>query len=293
MKQLLLILVLSSLFVKNYAQSACDSPLLVKDSVVQLKTSQKESWIKFKAKGGELKLKVTPTADSQEIPYEIYPVSYCQSIAGHLVRPTRTVGTGLKVLTDELWNYTLEEGVCVCDNCLSKVKLSPNRKLILEQETFYLMKVSSKGEPIEISFSWFNIEQGKKVFNLSSGAESLEKNMVFQLKTVQFVASRTDFLNKNTPLELDSLFQFLNKNEAVKVAIIGHVNGPINNRPTHFQALSSARAKKIKDYLIQKGIAKNRVTSEGRSNKEMRFPRPKTEWEASQNRRVEVKILAL
>jgi len=274
-------------------QNDCKNAVFIKDSTLTLNSATNDTWLKFKAKGSVLNLGVISAKDGTQIPYTIYPSNYnCNSIASESVRPTRTIGTGLSVLTEELWQLTLDEGICVCDNCLSKVLLSPNRNLKVQQEKMYLLKIHAHGQKVMITSKWFEIDKTKKVFSLDAATETLEVGMKFQLKMVQFVASKTDYLNRETPQELDSLFRFLNKNKSLKVMIVGHVNGPTNFNQQHFKRLSSDRAKKIKDYLIDRGISQSRVNSIGKSNTEMRFPRPRTEWEAQQNRRVEVEVVS-
>jgi outer membrane protein OmpA-like peptidoglycan-associated protein len=289
-----LILALQLLFSSvAYAKYDCNSAVFIKDSIEHVSSGKNDTWLKFKAKGSVLNLKIVSEKDGTQIPYTIYPSkNSCSSITNGQVRPTRTVGTGLSVLTEELWQLTLDEGVCVCDNCLSKVILSPNRNLNVQQEKMYLLKIHGHGQKVMVTSKWSNVDKNKKVFELDASNESLEVGMKFQLKTVQFVASKTDYLNRKTPEELNALFQFLEKNKSLKVVIVGHVNGPTNYNQQHFMQLSSARAKKIKDYLINRGINQSRVNSTGKSNTEMKFPRPRTEWEAQQNRRVEVEIVS-
>lgn len=283
------------IFVSNLtiAQLTCDKAVFIKDSVKVINVAKPNLWLKFKAKGAVLNLTIVSASTGDQLQYTMYPLSDCNRIDSGLVKPTRHVGTGLSVLTDELWQVTVDKGICVCDNCLSKVKLSPNRNLVVEQEKMYLLKIHANGQTVKITSKWFGIDNKKKVFDLNSPSETLEIGMTFQLKMVQFVASRTDYLNKETPQELDSLYQFLSTNESVNILIEGHVNGPTKYKQEHFMQLSSDRAKKIKDYLINRGINKSRVNSIGKSNTAMRYPSPKTEWEAQQNRRVEVKIVSL
>lgn len=293
MKINLLLAVLYCFSIGAWAQNDCKSPVLLKDSLVVLSGSKTGLWLKFKAKGSVLNTKVVSSSDGSQLPYTIYPMKSCEYIKLGYVEPTRIVGTGLAVLTNELWQLTLNEGICACDNCLSKVKLSPNRDLNLVQEKMYLMHIDTKGQEVKISSKWSKIDESRKVFSLKADADYLEVGMKFHLKEVQFVPSKTDFLYKGTEQKLDSLYDFLAQNKSIEVIIEGHVNGPSNYKSDRFQQLSSDRAKKIRDYLVAKGINGSRVKSVGKSNTEMRYPRPKTEWQAQQNRRVEVKITSL
>lgn len=89
---------------------------------------------------------------------------------------------------------------------------------------------------------------------------------------------------------LEQLYNFLKENEDLKIEIQGHVNGTSNGH-RFYQPLSDDRANAIKDYLIQNGIDKNRLSAKGYSNKFMIYPNPISEIESSKNRRVEILIL--
>jgi len=275
------------------SQKRCDQAIFVKDSLVITGEGYSDTWLKFKAKGSVLNINIVSVDEATSVPYTIYPLKDCTNISNGYVEPIRTVGTGLSVMTEEIWQLTLDQGICVCDHCLSKIILSPQRDLKLVQEKMYLVKIHNKGQKVKVKSKWSQVDKTKKVFDLTASVESLEVGMKLQLKEVQFVASKTAYLNKETEVELDSLYQFLNANKTVKVMIEGHVNGPTSFHKEHFLQLSTDRAKRIKDYLIGRGIDKSRVQSIGKSNTEMKFPSPKTEWQAQQNRRVEVRITAL
>ena len=278
------------------AQSTCDQAVFIGDSIVLESSLKSDLWIKFKAKGALLQLAVLNAKTNELLPYTLYPdgpSGNCALIEKKLLRPTRRMGFGIAELTQELWDMTLNDGICTCNNCLSRITLNPNRKLSLTQENMYLLHVKAEGESVKVHLQWSEVDKEKKVFTLNSGVESLEVGMTSRLKMVQFVASKTAYLNKNALQELDSLVNFLAQNKSVFVRIEGHVNGPTNHKSAYFLQLSDARAKKIKGYLIAQGIDQSRISALGKSNTEMKFPRPKTEWQAQQNRRVEVRIMSL
>lgn len=271
----------------------CDKPILLKDSVLVYELKDSVSWFKFKAKGAELNLSLKWESYDGQISYQLFKGNNCEEVQNEFFFPIRSVEMGVNVLTKELWDYTVKNGNCVCKHCIAKVHLSQKNTLQLDQEAFYFIKVNHQKGTLKFDFKWSSIDHSKKVFTLDNSFEGLEKGMIYQLKTVQFVASRTDFINKNTPLELDSLYDFLNTNGNVKINVVGHVNGPFNTDPEGYQKLSTARAEKIKDYLTGKGIATYRITFEGKSNSMMKYPSPKFEWQAQENRRVEIIISEL
>lgn len=272
----------------------CDNALFLKQNsnLLTLQDST-ATWIKFKAKGGSLALSLNWTNSDSAVNYSVYNESHCTSAGKVIQWPVRQVTSGIKALTEELWNYTVENGNCVCTRCLSKVNLTQSNVLELAQEHYYYLKVLQNKGPISINLKWGDIDSSKRVFSFQSGVEDLELGMIYQLKTVQFIPSKTVFINKNTPMELDSLYGFLVAHPKVKIDVIGHVNGPFNHDLEGYQKLSVARAKKIKDYLVSLGLSEERVSYKGKGNSEMKYPSPKEEWQAQQNRRVEIVITDL
>ena len=89
---------------------------------------------------------------------------------------------------------------------------------------------------------------------------------------------------------LEEVYEFLNANPSVSVEIGGHTN----TIPPHeyCDQLSNARAKKVAEFLYERGIPKSRVTFKGYGKRE-----PLTDSTSLQgrqkNQRVEIKILQI
>lgn len=93
---------------------------------------------------------------------------------------------------------------------------------------------------------------------------------------------------------LEGVYNFLEMESHLKVELGGHVNrpneAPIAETDRSF-ILSQERAKAVYDYLIEKGISKERLSYKGYGNWEMINPNAKTPMEEIVNRRVELKII--
>ena len=113
--------------------------------------------------------------------------------------------------------------------------------------------------------------------------------MVYQMKNLFFIPATPNFL-KRSLTELEKLKLFLAKNEVLKVEVRGHVNGPMQANLEFYQQLSDDRASAVKTFLIENGVDAKRISTRGMSNKEMRYTSPKNEFEAVENRRVEIVI---
>lgn len=115
------------------------------------------------------------------------------------------------------------------------------------------------------------------------------------LKNFYFVGNEAILLKSSEP-ELPKLLKFMRYNPLITVEIGGHINlpfvSPVPEDSWSFQ-LSVRRAKTVYDYLLEQGIEPIRMSFKGYGNWQMRFPKAKNERESSQNRRVEIKVVAI
>jgi OmpA-OmpF porin, OOP family len=110
------------------------------------------------------------------------------------------------------------------------------------------------------------------------------ENKPFIFKNLFFERGKADIL-PHSFVELDSIIQYLKIKDKLKIKIDGHTDS--EDTPQFNQKLSERRAKAVADYFIQKGISKERITTEGFG--ETRHATHNDTKEARQlNRRVEV-----
>ena len=84
----------------------------------------------------------------------------------------------------------------------------------------------------------------------------------------------------------------MTENPRVVIEVEGHVNGPGQKNSKDYKALSYSRAYSVKSYLMKNGIEKARIDFKGYGNSKMLYPAPKSQYQESANRRVEIKILS-
>lgn len=117
------------------------------------------------------------------------------------------------------------------------------------------------------------------------------------LRNINFVGGRHQLLPESQPM-LDELLEVMRDNPALIIRVEGHIccePTPDDGRDmeTGLHNLSEARAKAVKDYLLDNGIAENRVTYKGFGHSTPLYPFPeKSEEEMKLNRRVEIKIIS-
>lgn len=110
------------------------------------------------------------------------------------------------------------------------------------------------------------------------------------LRNIQFQPDKAEF-HSNSWGELQSLTRFLEANPDVKIEIGGHINGPDGSSRAG-KKMSKKRARAVYDYLLKRGIDKNRLKYQGYGNSQMIYPKPDNEHQAEMNRRVEIKIIS-
>jgi outer membrane protein OmpA-like peptidoglycan-associated protein len=129
--------------------------------------------------------------------------------------------------------------------------------------------------------------------DIRSVLPKLKKGEKYRVNSINFLGGTDVLLFESYP-SVDALYMLMKKNKKMIIRIEGHVHRP--GKPvedSENQNLSEYRAKRVYDYLIKKGIEKERMSTIGFSNKYMIYPNAVSEKEASANRRVEINVLSI
>ncbi len=124
--------------------------------------------------------------------------------------------------------------------------------------------------------------------------EALDKETIVEGQTIKienlYFRADTSSINFESLPALDELYTFLQENSSIKVEVGGHTNGVPPD--SYCDKLSKARAKAVADYIIDKGIGKDRISYVGYGK---RYPiaTNDTKEGRKKNQRVEIKILSL
>jgi outer membrane protein OmpA-like peptidoglycan-associated protein len=122
----------------------------------------------------------------------------------------------------------------------------------------------------------------------------LKIGKTYRFENLVFKGGTAELIPQSEPI-MENLYKLMSKNPKLKISIEGHINNPVDmyNRTSNKEALelSEQRAKRVFDYLVEKGIDSNRMVTIGHGDKKMLFPKAKNEEEMEQNRRVELKVL--
>ncbi len=115
----------------------------------------------------------------------------------------------------------------------------------------------------------------------------IEVGQSIRLNNIFFDPAKS-ILKKESFPELDRVSDFLNASPELKIEIAGHTDN-VGNATTN-QKLSFNRAKAVTDYVIKKGVAKDRVVAKGYGAAKP-VASNKTKDGKAQNRRVEFTVL--
>lgn len=115
----------------------------------------------------------------------------------------------------------------------------------------------------------------------------IKKGETFTVHHLHFATNKTRIL-PSSEAALNDLYMYLERNPEVRIKIIGHTDS-VGRRKAN-QRLSEGRANAVRDELIDRGIAPDRIEAEGRGKDEP-IDTNDTEEGRQNNRRVKIEIL--
>ncbi|PWH85624.1 OmpA family protein [Brumimicrobium oceani] len=118
--------------------------------------------------------------------------------------------------------------------------------------------------------------------------EPIQTNQSIELEGLEFV-SQSDVLLPSAYVKLKRLKDFMANNSGVEIEVQGHVHR-FGKNTWRARRLSKRRANKVKEYLVDTGIKKSRISAVGLGNTQMKHPDAKSDVEIQANRRVEIRI---
>jgi outer membrane protein OmpA-like peptidoglycan-associated protein len=139
----------------------------------------------------------------------------------------------------------------------------------------------------EITYTPIEIET-KSSEKLNVILPKLKKGLKAPINSINFAGGKSILLKTAYP-SLRRLVKLMKKNKELKIHIVGHTNG-CDGSITFNQELSESRAEITQEYLINKGIKGDRITTEGRNCQEMLYSITSNEKLQALNRRIEVNV---
>lgn len=160
-------------------------------------------------------------------------------------------------------------------------------------DDFKVWNRSLNTKEVSLLYTYFSVEEKKDSTPVVVNKDSKETFDIVEgqsivLHQVLFVQSKTDLVESSFP-ELEKLLETLRQNPNVVIEIAGHTDNQ-GEREKNIE-LSENRAKKIKSYLTENGIADKRIRCVG-YGPDKPLNKNRNESERKLNRRVEFRILS-
>lgn len=133
------------------------------------------------------------------------------------------------------------------------------------------------------------VPENQKEYELLVKLQATQKDATIILKNV-FFDTDSYKLKPESYTELDKLTTLLKENPGISIELRGHTDNTASE--THNLTLSDNRAKAVRSYLIEKGIAESRLTAKGYGEK-LPIASNQTAEGKALNRRTEFKITAV
>lgn len=153
-----------------------------------------------------------------------------------------------------------------------------------------------KAQKFKVQYKVFSTEQNFKLLEIPDVKERLtfdytitvKPPKVYTLDNVFFDPGKST-LSAASNKELDELAEYMTKKQTLVIEIAGHTDNTGNADSN--QKLSESRANVVRDYLLKKGIAAERVVAHGYGDTQP-VAENSTPEGRQKNRRTEVRIIA-
>ena len=122
--------------------------------------------------------------------------------------------------------------------------------------------------------------------SLNIALSPIKKGEVFIVHNLHFATNKTRILSRSEQA-LNDLYMYLARNPKVRIKIVGHTDSV--GKDAANQKLSDGRANAVMKDLIERGIAPERMSAEGRGETQP-IDTNDTEEGRQNNRRVEIEI---
>ncbi len=120
--------------------------------------------------------------------------------------------------------------------------------------------------------------------------EQIFVGKTFRLENIYYDLDKFD-IRPDAALELDKLVQILVDNPGIKIELGSHTDS--RSSDMYNMRLSQRRAESAINYIVNKGISRERLEAMGYGESELLIPDARTEEEHQKNRRTEFKVLEI
>ena len=168
-----------------------------------------------------------------------------------------------------------------------------NAKTVADAKGRFSLEIGPDPVILEFSYPGFidqvrSVSGGGQTVSLDVRLQAVEVGTVVKLPNVLFEQGSPNLLPASYD-ELDMVVGFLKTNPSVRILVAGHTDG--RGDPKLNQILSEKRVKRVKAYLVSKGVKSSRIEGKGYGGSKP-IADGRTESGRKLNRRVEFSIIS-
>ncbi|WP_305952131.1 OmpA family protein [Emticicia oligotrophica] len=171
-----------------------------------------------------------------------------------------------------------------------KLKVDGNYLVMSKKQNYLTNREEFSMSGREIPQSLLKKPVTDTTFYTSLNLEKVFVGVTFRLDNIYYDLDKWD-IRPDAAIELDKLVQVLVDNPQIKIELGSHTD----SRATEIYnlRLSQKRAESAINYIVSKGISRERLTAKGYGESELIIKNAKTEEEHQTNRRTEFKVLEI
>ena len=208
------------------------------------------------------------------------------------IKPTKSLAYVKGIVTDKETGRPLRAELALrdvsADSLVSDVhsdSVSGSYLITLPQGAQYALFVSAPGYLFSSSAFDYTLQMGQSV-EQNIALEPIKVGSAVRLNNIFFATDSYELENKSRT-ELNRVVSFMNKNPEVKIVLAGHTDNV--GGEGYNQQLSQQRADAVKSFLLNAGVAANRLRAKGYGETQPEASN-ETEEGRAQNRRIEFEI---
>lgn len=173
------------------------------------------------------------------------------------------------------------------ESLVSSDSVSGAYLIVLTQGAEYALYINKKGYLFKsLNFNYSALKDYEPII-LDIDLERASDGTTAILQNIFFDVDKYDLKDKSVT-ELQKILRFLKENPSVKVEISGHTDN--SGSPSYNVQLSEKRAQSVNNYLIERGIAPERLRTKGYGS-DQPIADNTTEEGRQKNRRIEFKVI--
>ena len=244
-------------------------------------------------KAEALKIKQAELANQKQIDLTPKAVNYflAGTVRANNVAKSALPNTRVKILDDATGNL-VKEFLTGKEGRYGPLKVDPSRDytILIEQENYLTKREPFTMEGKEIAEEKLFKPITDTTFFANVGLDKIVLNKSIKVENIYYDLNKYE-IRSDAAIELDKLVLVLEDNPGIKIELGSHTDA--RSSDVYNIRLSQQRAQAAIDYIISRGIERDRLKAKGYGETQLIIKNAKTEEDHQINRRTEFKVVEL